>query len=108
MNANEIKTADRRELADELAAAGEYTEDWSTAEMDDLRERVESMTTTYNQIADHDVEHDASGVGHCWQTAIDLPADIEEEVACWIIEDEPKPGDEYTATNGQTYRLPPE
>ena len=40
MNAQEIKNATREELADELAAAGEYTADWETAEMSDLRERV--------------------------------------------------------------------
>jgi hypothetical protein len=40
MNANEINTATREQLADELAAACEYTEDWQTATMDDLRERV--------------------------------------------------------------------
>ncbi len=58
-------------------------------------------------VTNHGVEHDSSGVGHDWRPAIDEPADIEEEIACWIIEDEPKPGDEYTATNGLVYRLPP-
>mgnify|MGYP000091144097 CR=1 FL=1 len=57
--------------------------------------------------ADHEVEHDGSGVGHDWRPAGDLPADIAEEIACWIIEDEPQAGDEYQATNGETYRLPP-
>jgi F0F1-type ATP synthase membrane subunit b/b' len=40
MTTDEIKTATREELANELAAACEYTEDWQTATMDDLRERV--------------------------------------------------------------------
>ena len=43
MNANEINTATREQLADELAAAAEYTEDWRTATMDDLRERVQRI-----------------------------------------------------------------
>ena len=59
-------------------------------------------------VADHGVEHDASGVGHCWRDADNLPADIAAELACWIIEDEPQPGAEYQASNGQMYRLPPE
>ncbi len=58
-------------------------------------------------IADREVQWDKSGVGHCWVDAANQPADIAEEIACWIIEDEPEAGDEYTATNGQTYRLPP-
>ena len=66
------------------------------------------MINNATLVADHSVQHDASGVGHCWRDAGDLPADIAEELACWIIEDEPNPGDEYTASNGQTYRLPPE
>lgn len=43
MNDDKIKTATREELSDELAAACEYTEDWQTAEMDDLRERVQLL-----------------------------------------------------------------
>ena len=59
-----------------------------------------------NLVAEYNVEHDESGVGHCWRSAGELPANIAEEVTCWIIEDQPEPGDEYHATNGQTYRLP--
>jgi len=40
MKRNEIETATREQLADELAAACAYTEDWQTTTMDDLRERV--------------------------------------------------------------------
>ena len=60
-------------------------------------------------ITGHAVQHDASGVGHAWWTidASDLPISIAEEIASWIIEDEPEAGAEYTATNGQHYRLPP-
>lgn len=53
-------------------------------------------------------EHDASGgQGHCWNTVIaeDHPANIIEELECWRIEEDPSAGDEYTATNGQSYRL---
>jgi len=37
---SDIDAATREELADELGAAGEYTEDWMTTDMDDLRERA--------------------------------------------------------------------
>ena len=40
MTPQQIAIASREELADELAAAGEYTGDWREASMDDLRERV--------------------------------------------------------------------
>lgn len=43
MSQDEIRTATREELANELAAACEYTEDWETATMDDLRGRVSSL-----------------------------------------------------------------
>jgi len=40
MTIEQIPTATRDELSDELASAGEYTGDWQTASMQDLRERV--------------------------------------------------------------------
>ena len=40
MTQEKASTANRDELSDELAAAGEYTGDWETAELADLRERV--------------------------------------------------------------------
>lgn len=40
MNAAQMINATREQLAEELGAACEYTEDWQTATMDDLRERV--------------------------------------------------------------------
>jgi hypothetical protein len=57
----------------------------------------------------HRVQHDPSGVGHAWRTipANDLPASIAEEIACWIIEDEPEDGAEIIASNGLHYRVPP-
>ena len=66
------------------------------------------MSASKKQIADHDIEHDASGVGHNWRPAGNLPADIAEEISCWIAEGEPSSGDKYTAGNGQAYRLPPD
>ena len=36
----QVERATREELADELAAAGEYTMDWESAHMDDLKARV--------------------------------------------------------------------
>jgi hypothetical protein len=41
----DIDAATREGLANELGAAGEYTEDWMTADMDDLRERVRRAIT---------------------------------------------------------------
>jgi len=35
-----VETATREQLADELGAAGEYTEDWETADINDLRSRA--------------------------------------------------------------------
>lgn len=64
----------------------------------------------HDMLIGHGVQHDESGVGHAWHAVEgdDVPASIEEEIAAWIIEDDPDAGDEYTGTNGQTYRLPPE
>ena len=45
MTMSEIKTATREELADELAAACEYTGDWETASIEDLRSRVEILNS---------------------------------------------------------------
>lgn len=36
----------RDELADELAAAGEYTADWETADIEDLRQRVKLLISS--------------------------------------------------------------
>jgi hypothetical protein len=60
-------------------------------------------------ITGHNVQEDPSGVGHAWQSIDlrDFPASIAEEIACWIIEDEPEPGAEMTASNGQHYRTAP-
>jgi len=58
-------------------------------------------------IKENRVEVDRSGVGHAWRLAINLPAGIAEEIAAWIIEDQPAPGDEMAAGNGYRYRLPP-
>jgi len=60
-------------------------------------------------ITNHKVQHDPSGVGHAWRAVVadDVPANIAEEIACWIIEEEPESGDEFTAMNGLHYRLPP-
>lgn len=43
MTENEIRTATREQLANELAAAAEYTEDWQTANIDDLQDRVRKL-----------------------------------------------------------------
>lgn len=69
--------------------------------------RSETMDYDATLVENHGVEYDQSGVGHCWRSAGDLPASIAEEIACWIIEDEPEPGDEFRSENGGMYRLPP-
>ncbi len=55
------------------------------------------------------IQYDNSGVGHNWRDIeiSDLLENIAEEIDCWIIEDKPAGGDEYTATNGHHYRLRP-
>ncbi len=81
--------------------------EWSQPENGESEAKGDQeMDDNATLVAEHGVQHDESGVGHCWRPAGDLPANIAEEVACWIIEDDPNPGDEYRATNGQTYRLP--
>ncbi len=47
MTRDEIKTATREQLAEELGAACEPTEDWETADVEDLRERVTALVNTY-------------------------------------------------------------
>jgi len=47
MTPAEITTATRDELTDELAAAGEYTQDCGDALMHDLRERVRELIERY-------------------------------------------------------------
>ncbi len=43
MKYHEIEHASRVELAEELAAAVENTEDWETAHLEELRERVREL-----------------------------------------------------------------
>lgn len=43
MTLDEIETATREDLSDELAAACEPTDDWETAEIGDLRKRVRAL-----------------------------------------------------------------
>ena len=57
------------------------------------------------------VQRDESGVGHCW-SEIDIDANPTEggqdgELAAWLSEEKPGPGDTYVATNGMTYRIKP-
>jgi hypothetical protein len=47
MTTSQIDTATREQLADELAAACEPTEDWQTAGVEDLRERVRTLVEIY-------------------------------------------------------------
>jgi hypothetical protein len=57
MTKAEIRTATRDQLADELAAAGEYTEDWKIATMDDLRHRVRLLVgAEFDQPEGHEID----------------------------------------------------
>jgi len=47
MTHEEIDVADREALADELGAAGEYTGDWRSATLSDLRERVRELVDRF-------------------------------------------------------------
>lgn len=47
MTLQQIETATRDELADELGAACEPTEDWETADIEDLRRRVKELVALY-------------------------------------------------------------
>lgn len=53
----------REQLADELAAAGEYTGDWRYADIDDLRERVALIGggRSYTRCAKCGLEVDCQG-----------------------------------------------
>ena len=46
----EIETATAEQLAEELAAAGEYTEDWERCPIGELRERVMRLVRLYMEI----------------------------------------------------------
>jgi hypothetical protein len=63
----------------------------------------------YEIVCANRVQYDNSGVGHNWQACRpdDMPTSILAELAAWIIEDDPNPGDEYTTTGGQAYRILP-
>ena len=56
MTLKEIETATAEQLAAELAAACEYTEDWERATLSDLKERVMRLVATYasTDAGDHD------------------------------------------------------
>jgi hypothetical protein len=60
-------------------------------------------------LSDIGVQIDLSGVGHCWRSlARDIiSADVAEELAAWILDDNATAGDEYTASSGQKFRIHP-
>lgn len=49
---------EREKLANELGAAGEYSEDWKTAEIEDLRSRVAKLTDNTKCPNGHKPDHD--------------------------------------------------
>lgn len=74
-----------------------------------MTQRVIDMTTTdgtMGQICGKEIEHDNSGVGHNWRRidAVNIPADILEEIAAEIIDGKQDECDNYIATNGLHYR----
>lgn len=62
------------------------------------------MTTTATDICGKTIKHDASGVGHCWRVASDIPADISEEIAAEILDGGKDTCADYVASNGEHYR----
>jgi len=93
-----------REWAEELTARESNPETWDnptdTEDFDgDAREVCASRI----------MQHDPSGQGHAWR-ALDVdgvPANIAEELACWVLEDDPEDGAQYIASNGLHYRCAP-
>ena len=49
MTLKEIETATAEALADELAAGGQYTEDWDRCPIEELRERVRQLVRLYTE-----------------------------------------------------------
>ena len=86
MKIGDIATATRDELSDELADAGEYTGDWKTADMDDLRERVHGIIRGGVSWPAIIVERPHQRPGRAWvansmQDFIDLAT--EEPIEAW-------------------------
>jgi hypothetical protein len=52
MTMQQIAAASREELAEELGYAGEYTADWETVEIGDLRDRVTRLVEHYRDLAE--------------------------------------------------------
>jgi len=63
-------------------------------------------TATESTICGKRIQHDKSGVGHCWRTvdARDIYSDIAEEIACEILDGGKSECSDYIATNGEHYR----
>lgn len=64
------------------------------------------MTTTQLKVCGKTIQHDKSGVGHCWVAAdeFNCPADVQEDIAAEIVDGENDTCDDYIASNGQHYR----
>lgn len=57
-------------------------------------------------VCDHQIQHDRSGVGHCWRNIDrdDLPSSIVEEIEGEIIDGGKDECDDFRASDGQHYR----
>lgn len=64
------------------------------------------MTATTTTIMGTTIQHDASGVGHCWRTidAGTLPETIREEIAAEMTDGAGDTCPNYVASNGLHYR----
>ena len=64
------------------------------------------MNATETTICGNQIQHDASGVGHCWRNidAQNIPADVAEEIAAEIIDGGLSDCDGFVASNGLHYR----
>lgn len=57
-------------------------------------------------VCGYQIQHDASGVGHCWRNIDreDIPASIVEEIEGEIIDGKVDDTDDFVASNGEHYR----
>ncbi len=56
MTSEQIETATREQLADEFAAVAEYTEDWATISIEDMRQQVRDAVAKYSNMSDREKE----------------------------------------------------
>jgi hypothetical protein len=95
-----VEFATVEEMAAAIAELGYSTEDGRLVEGRDWELVADPFV-----ICGCVVQHDRSGVGHCWEAIDeDEPASIREEIAAEILDGGNESCDDYIASNGQHYR----